>query len=69
MARLTVSIDDRLLADARRLSGAKTKRETIEVALRSLVRRHRTRAVGEHAGQIPLTLTQSDLRQWREQGE
>ncbi|MFB6272538.1 MAG: type II toxin-antitoxin system VapB family antitoxin [Salinibacter sp.] len=66
MARMTVSIDDELLADARRLSGAKTKRQTIEVALKHLVQRLRAREIADHAGRVPLALTQEELQDWRE---
>ena len=35
--RTNIVIDDRLVADAIKLSGAKTKREVVELALRRLV--------------------------------
>ena len=35
--RTNIVIDDRLIADAMKLSGAKTKREVVELALRRLV--------------------------------
>lgn len=36
--RTNIDIDDKLLSDAIRLSGAKTKREAVELGLRTLVR-------------------------------
>jgi len=36
--RTTIEIDDRLMAEALRLSGARTKREVVDLALRTLVR-------------------------------
>lgn len=38
MSRLSVSVDPRLLEKARALSGARTKTEAIEIALREYVR-------------------------------
>ena len=35
--RMNIVIDDQLVADAMKLSGAKTKREVVELALRRLV--------------------------------
>ncbi len=67
MARMTVALDEQLLDKARRLSGAKTKRETIELALRELVRRLRRRELATHAGTLKLELTQEELRRWREE--
>lgn len=37
--RITIEIDDKLMAEAMKASGAATKRETIEMALELLVRR------------------------------
>jgi Arc/MetJ family transcription regulator len=36
--RTNIDIDDKLLSDAIRLSGVKTKREAVELGLRTLVR-------------------------------
>lgn len=67
MARMTVALDEHLLEEARRLSGAKTKREAIEIALRQLVRRLRRREIATHAGAIELDLTQEELQTLREE--
>jgi len=37
MARITVQLDDALVNEALRLTGARTKREVVEIALRRLV--------------------------------
>jgi Arc/MetJ family transcription regulator len=39
--RTNIELDDRLMAEAMAASGLKTKKATIEAALRTLVRRHR----------------------------
>ena len=47
--RTNIVIDDRLMRDALRVSGLKTKREAVELGLRTLVR------LGK----------QAEIRQWR----
>jgi Arc/MetJ family transcription regulator len=39
--RTNIEIDDRVLHEAQKLIGARTKREAVDVALRELVARHR----------------------------
>jgi len=41
--RTNIVLDDELVAEAMRLSGAKTKREVVDLALRDFVRRQRQR--------------------------
>lgn len=41
MAVTQIDLDDEALAEAMRLSGAKTKRETVNLALREYAARHR----------------------------
>lgn len=66
MPRMMVEIDDRLLEEARRLSGARTKRAAIEAALRELVRQGRSRELARLAGKVDIALTRRDLRVMRE---
>ncbi|OFX33034.1 MAG: hypothetical protein A2Z07_00500 [Armatimonadetes bacterium RBG_16_67_12] len=67
MTRMTVTLDEELLAEARRLSGARTKREALETALREFVVRMRRSRVASHAGTLELTLTHERLRRWRDE--
>ena len=67
MARTTLVIDEQLLKEAQRLSGAKTKKEAIEIALREFVRRMRLRKIAAHAGRVELVLSQEELRRIREE--
>ena len=67
MTRLTVTIDEELLSEAQLLLAAPTKRATITVALRELVRERKRRAALLHAGNIELDVDQEMLRQYREQ--
>lgn len=66
MVRMTITVDERLVNEIKRLSGAPTKRVAIEAALETYARRLRQRRLFEHMGKIPLKLTQDDLRRWRE---
>ncbi len=62
---MTVTLDERLIGEAKKLSGAKTKRAAIEAALADYVTRLRRRRVLAHAGTLTLALTHEDLRRWR----
>ncbi len=48
--RTNIVLNDRLVADAMRLTGAKTKREVVELALRQVVLGRRRRNVLDLAG-------------------
>jgi Arc/MetJ family transcription regulator len=48
MALTQVDIDEEALAEAMRLSGARTKKETVNLALREFAARHRRVAALEH---------------------
>ncbi len=65
MARLSADIDPAVLKEAQRISGARTKRETIDHALRELIARHRMRELATLAGQDLVDMTIEELAQWR----
>ena len=67
MVRLNVELDPRLLEEAVEVSGAKSKREAIETALRELVRRHRLSRMIDRAGTVPLSGSLEDLLRSREE--
>jgi Arc/MetJ family transcription regulator len=50
--RTNIVIDDRLLADAQRATGIKTKKQVVEEALRTLVRLHRQARVKAWRGKL-----------------
>lgn len=50
--RTNIVIDDELMDEARRVAGTSTKRETVEVALRELVRRRQRRATLDLRGTV-----------------
>ena len=67
MARMMVEVDEKLLNEAKDLTGARTKREIIETALRELVIRLHHRNLASHEGKLELELSQQELRRWREE--
>lgn len=51
--RTTIVIDDRLLAEAKRVTGIKTDKGVVEQALKQLVRLKRQEAVKSWRGKLP----------------
>ena len=64
--RMSVTVDDELLAEAVRVSGAGSGREAIELGLRELVRRNRIDRMIRRAGTVELTTTVDELLRERE---
>lgn len=50
--RTNIDIDDDVLREAQRLVGARTKRETVDLALRELVARHRQIGILQLRGKV-----------------
>lgn len=65
--RTTIVLDDKLVAEARAVLGARTLRATLETALRELVKARQRQmlidALG--SGAMALTITEEDLQQMR----
>lgn len=59
--RTTLSINEELLNEAKKVSGKKTKRETIELALEQFVRKKKAKKLIELEGKIELSYTLADL--------
>jgi Arc/MetJ family transcription regulator len=51
--RTNIEIDDRLMAEAQKVSGHGTKKQTVEHALRLMVRLQQQHEVGESFGKYP----------------
>ncbi|MFO1465744.1 MAG: type II toxin-antitoxin system VapB family antitoxin [Steroidobacteraceae bacterium] len=51
--RTNIVIDDKLMKDALRATGLKTKREAVELGLRTVVRLHQQKAIRSLRGQVP----------------
>lgn len=50
--RTNIEIDDDLMREAKRLTGLKTKREAVDLALRELVARHRRVGILDLRGRV-----------------
>lgn len=68
MARLSITVDPQLLAEAQRLAKARTKREAIERALQEFIRHCRLRELHGLAGAGLVDMALEELRQWRQAG-
>lgn len=55
--RTTLVIDDKLISEAKSLSGSRTKRETVEAALQEFIRRRKAKKLLGLEGQIELSYT------------
>ncbi len=65
MGKTTVVLDENLLEDAREAIGARTKKETIETALREIVKKRQRDLLRKEMGTYKLNLTQEDLDKMR----
>ena len=66
--RTTLDIDIKLLEEAMRLTGAKSKKETIDVSFKELIRQRRRERLLSRLGRFKLDLTLRKLERLR-QGE
>ncbi|MBW1959794.1 MAG: type II toxin-antitoxin system VapB family antitoxin [Deltaproteobacteria bacterium] len=65
MKKTTVLIDEKLLKAAAESIGAKTKKETIEAGLLSLVRHHNREKLRKELGTFDINLTLEELERLR----
>jgi Arc/MetJ family transcription regulator len=65
MAKTTVIIDDKLLEEAMRVSGAKTKKQAITTGLKELIRRKNLEALRQELGTFDLDLSLEELEKLR----
>ena len=63
--RTNIEIDDDVMGEAQRLTGARTKRETVDLALRELVARHRQLGILELRGRVHWEGDLADSRRGR----
>jgi len=68
MSRMTVTIDDELLDQAKEALGAQTRAGAIRTALEEAVRRRRLVEALEQQGQLELRGDLAELRRLREEG-
>lgn len=69
MAVTQIDLDDEALAEAMRLSGAKSKKETVNLALREYAARHRRIAALEHHAAVAQDWDYEGWQQMREAGK
>ena len=60
--RTNIVIDDKLMKDALRLTGAKTKREAVELGLQTLVRLNRQAEARQYKGKLKWEGNLDDMR-------
>lgn len=51
--RTNIVIDDKLMAEAIKVSGAKTKREVVELGLKHLIRLKKQEGIKSYRGKLP----------------
>ena len=59
--RFSVTLDPGLVEEAVRISGARSKREAIEAALKEFIRRRRLENAIARGGKVALTLSVNEL--------
>jgi len=67
MAKTTVIIDDELLDEAMKASGAKSKKEAITTGLQELIRRKNVEALRQELGTFDLALSLDELEKLRDE--
>jgi Arc/MetJ family transcription regulator len=55
--RTTLEINEKLLDEAKELSGARTKKEAVEIALDEFIRRRKARKLLDLEGKVELSFT------------
>jgi Arc/MetJ family transcription regulator len=66
MAKTTVIIDDELLNEAMKASGAKTKKQVITTGLQELIRKKNLEALRQELGTFDLALSLEELEKLRD---
>lgn len=64
--RTTLAIEEKLLEEAKKVSGAKTKKEAVEIALKEFVQRKRSKKLIELEGKIELSFSLPEFLKRRE---
>jgi len=67
MSRTTIIVDDKLLAEAKKITGEKKTSRVVNMGLKTLVRKTRLKALAEELDGSGITdITQEDLKKVRE---
>jgi Arc/MetJ family transcription regulator len=68
MTRLSITVDEHLVEEARTLAHVRTKREAIEQALREFVQRRQVARLIGLMGSDLVEMDPTELRKWRDSG-
>jgi Arc/MetJ family transcription regulator len=60
--RTNIEIDDKLMADVMKATGLKTKKDAVELGLKTLIRLKRQERIKEFRGQLKWTGDLDDMR-------
>ena len=66
MARMTITMDEKVVNEARDLLKTRTKRETIETALKEVIKQKKREKALEHCGKIEIEIDQEGLQAYRD---
>ena len=66
--RTTLAIKEKLLEEVKALSGVKTKKEAVEMALEEFIKRRKAKKLIELEGKIELSLTLDEFIEQRRRG-
>lgn len=66
LTRMTVTLDEQIISEARDLLKTKTKRETIETALVEVIKEKKREKALLHCGKIDIDIDQEKLAAYRE---
>ena len=64
--RTNIEIDDELMAEAKRISGNKTKKQVVEEALKAFIRLGRQEKIREFRGKIKWEGNLDEMREMRD---
>ena len=64
--RSTIDIDETLFEEAKRLTGAKTKKDLVDLSLRELIRKKRREHLASLFGSAAVDITLEDVERMRE---
>jgi Arc/MetJ family transcription regulator len=67
MIRITITLDETLLEEAKKLLHTRTKRDTVEIALIEVIKQKKREMDLSHCGNIELDITRKSLESCREQ--
>ena len=68
MSRMSITVEEKLLLEAQRVLGVRTKAEAIRIALREIVRRKHLHKVVSRRGKVDLDLDRQTLERLRGEG-